>query len=46
LEKKNYSSVKQFLIVGLSNLMFSSKKKDDNKEGESNDVDEDENSIK
>jgi hypothetical protein len=31
LELQNYSEVKRYLIVGLSNLMFSSKKKDDSK---------------
>ena len=40
LELQNFSEVKRYLIVGLSNLMFSSKKKDDSKSDEALESDE------
>jgi hypothetical protein len=42
LEMRNIPEVKKYLIVGLSNLMFSNKKSDESKEDEAGDFEEDE----
>jgi hypothetical protein len=46
LEKRSIPDVKKYLIVGLSNLMFSNKKSDESKEEDAIDVEEDEEIIK
>ena len=46
LEMRNIPEVKKYLIVGLSNLMFSNKKSDESKEEDAIDVEEDEEIMK
>lgn len=46
LEMRNIPEVKKYLIVGLSNLMFSNKKSDESKEDEGVEMEEDEDILK
>lgn len=45
LEMGNIPEVKKYLIVGLSNLMFSTKKNEESKEGDMHETEEDEESM-